>query len=97
GDDAFDTVEPYLGPYTGIVTNTVACANDVAVSVLSKTGSTITVADPSGLGVGMFLTTTGPIGATITGITGNVVTLSAAFIPSTFPAAATFSRNQPVV
>ncbi len=96
GDDAFDTTQPYLDPYTGIVTSTVACPNDVLVSVLSKSGSTITVADPSGLGVGMFLITTGPIGATITGISGNVVTLSTAFTPTTFPASATFSRNQPI-
>jgi len=94
GDDAFDTVEPYLDPYTGVVLNSVGCPGNVTVSVLSKSGNTITVSDPTGLGAGMFLTGTQ---TTIVSIAGNVVTLSAAFSGSTFPASATFSRVQPIV
>src|SRR5579871_2883364 len=94
GDDAFDTVEPYLDPYTGLVANTVTCAGNVTVSVLSKSGNTITVSDPSGLGAGMFLNGTQ---TTIVSIAGNVITLSAAFTGTTFPTSATFTRIQPVV
>jgi len=94
GDDAFDTTEPYLDPYTGLVTGTVPCGTNVTVQVLSKSGNTITVSDPTGLGTGMFLTGTQ---STIVSIVGNVVTLSAAFSGTTFPTSATFSRIQPIV
>ena len=97
GDDAFDTVEPYLDPYTGNVSNSYNCSlelGDVTVSVLSKSGNTITVADTTGLGAGMFLSGTQTV---IASISGNVVTLSAAFSGSSFPANATFSRIQPIV
>jgi len=94
GDDAFDTIEPYLDPYTGLVRGTYQCGGDVTVSVLSRSGNTITVADTTGLAVGMFQTGTQ---LTIQSIAGNVVTLSAAFGSSgtTFPTNATFTRNQP--
>ena len=52
------------------------CGGDVTVVVLSKSGNTITVLDPTGLGVGMFLTGTQ---LQILSISGNVVTLNAAF------------------
>ena len=94
GDDAFDTIEPYLDPYFGNVLNSYTCGGDVTVSVLSKSGSTITVSDPTGLGAGMFLSGTQ---TTIVSISGNVITLSAAFSGSTFPASATFTRIQPLV
>jgi hypothetical protein len=94
GDDAFDTIEPYLDPYTGIVKGTYVCGGDVTVSVVSKSGSTITVVDPTGLGAGMFITGTQ---TTIVSISGNIVTLSAAFSGTTFPANATFTRNQPII
>jgi len=96
GDDAYDTPEPYLDPYTGSVNTTYVCGGDLNVLVLSRSGNTITVADPSGLGVGMFLAGTQ---TTIQSIAGNVVTLSAAFGTSTttFPANATFSRLQSTV
>jgi len=94
GDDAFDTPEPYLDPYTGIVKSTYQCGNDVTVSVLAKSGNTITVADTTGLGAGMFLTGTQ---TTIQSISGNVITLSAAFTGTTFPANATFTRIQPLI
>jgi len=96
GDDAFDTNEPYLDPYTGVVTATVACAGNVTVQVLSRSGNTITVADPTGLGVGMFQTGTQ---LQIVSIAGNVITLSASFGSSTttFPTNATFTRIQPNV
>src|ERR1022692_3319787 len=96
GDDAFDTIEPYLDPYTGRVLGTYQCGSDLTVTVLSRSGSTITVGDTTGLGAGMFLSGTQ---TTIVSISGNVITLSAAFGGSsqTFPANATFTRNQPVV
>jgi len=94
GDDAFDTAEPYLDPYTGVVNTTYQCGSDLTVTILSKSGNTITVADPSGLGAGMYLTGTQ---TQIQSISGNVITLSAAFSGSTFPANATFSRIQPIV
>jgi hypothetical protein len=99
GDDAFDTAEPVLDPYTGNVASTYTCSIelvDVTVSVLSRSGNTITVADTTGLGAGMFLTGTQ---TSIVSIAGNVVTLSAAFGSSstTFPTNATFSRTQPLV
>jgi hypothetical protein len=98
GDDAYDTQEPYLDPYTGNVASTYACGNNVNVTITAASGSTITVADPTGLGVGMFLsgsTTVPP--QSITGILGNVVTLSSAFTGKTFPTGATFTRVQPTV
>jgi hypothetical protein len=96
GDDAFDTVEPYLDPYTGNVLTTYQCGGDIATVVLSRSGNTITVADPTGLGIGMFQSGTQ---IQILSISGNVVTLSAAFGSSstTFPANATFTRIQPIV
>jgi hypothetical protein len=94
GDDAFDTIEPYLDPYTGVVRTTYTCGGDITVSVLSKSGNTITVVDPTGLGAGMFLSGTQ---TTIVSISGNVVTLSADFSGTTFPASATFTRIQPLV
>jgi len=96
GDDAFDTAEPYLDPYTGIVTTTYVCGGNIGVTVLSRSGNTITVSDPTGLGVGMFQTGTQ---IQIVSIAGNVVTLSAAFGSgsTTFPTTATFTRVQPVV
>jgi len=96
GDDAFYTVEPYLDPYTGVVQSVYPCGTDVTVQVVSRSGSTITVTDPTGLGAGMFLAGTQ---TTIVSINGNVVTLSAAFGSSTttFPTNATFTRTQPVV
>jgi hypothetical protein len=94
GDDAFDTIEPYLDPYTGIVKGTYVCGGDVTVSVTAKSGNTITVVDPTGLGAGMFQTGTQ---TSIVSISGNIVTLSAAFSGTTFPTNATFTRNQPLI
>ena len=96
GDDAFDTVLPYLDPYRGVVFNSYPCdleLIDITVSVLSKTGNAITVNDATGLGAGMFLAGTQ---TTIVSISGNVITLSAPFNPTT-PATATFTRNRPPV
>lgn len=97
GDDAYDTVQPYIDPYTGLSTTTVPCGNNVTVTVLSKSGNTITVADTTGLAVGQYLTSTsvGTFPATITAISGNVVTLSSAYTGTTFPTTLTFSLNQP--
>ena len=94
GDDAFDTVEPYLDPYTGLVRGTYACGGDVTVVFSSKSGNTVTVNDPTGLGAGMFLSGTQ---TTIVSISGNVVTLSAAFAGTTFPTTQTFTRIQPII
>jgi hypothetical protein len=94
GDDAFDTIEPYLDPYTGVVKSTYQCGGDITVSVTSKSGNNITVVDPTGLGAGMYLSGTQ---TQIVSIAGNVVTLSAAFTGTTFPASATFTRVQPLV
>jgi len=94
GDDAFDTIEPLLDPYTGRVSSTYACGNDVTVSVTGKSGNNITVADPTGLGQGMFLSGTQ---TSIVSIAGNVVTLSAAFSGTSFPTNQTFTRVQPTV
>jgi len=96
GDDAFDTAEPYLDPYTGVVATSYACGGDVTVTVLSKSGNTITVVDPTGLGVGMFQTGTQ---LQIVSIAGNVITLSGPFgtISTTGSTTATFSRIQPLI
>jgi hypothetical protein len=96
GDDAYDTAQPYLDPFTGIVSINYVCGSDVTVSVLARSGNTITVADPTGLGVGMFQTGTQ---LQIVSIAGNVVTLSGSFGSgsTTFPTNATFTRVQPIV
>ncbi len=94
GDDAYDTAQPYLDPYTGNVTGTYNCAVDVTVTVLGSFGNTITVSTTAGLVAGMYLSGTQ---TTIVSISSNVVTLSAAFPGLTFPTTATFTRNQPTV
>ena len=35
GDDAYDTAEPFLDPYTGNVNSSYNCASDVTVSVVA--------------------------------------------------------------
>ena len=66
GDDAYDTSEPYLDPYTGVVTTTVPCPNTITVTATVTSGSkTVTVSSTVGLYVGMFVATTGT-GSTIT-------------------------------
>src|ERR1022692_3891696 len=94
GDDAYDTVQPYVDPYTGTVFNTYNCATDVTVTVVTVAGNALNVADPTGLVVGMFLSGTQ---TTILSITGNTVTLSGFFSPDSLPASATFTRIQPVI
>jgi len=94
GDDAFDTIEPYLDPFTGLVKGVYQCGTDITVSALAKSGNTITVADTTGIGVGMFITGTQ---TSIVSIAGNVITLSAAFTGTTFPANVTFTRIQPLI
>src|ERR1022692_1183166 len=94
GDDAYDTVQPYVDPYTGNVFNTYNCATDVTVTVVTVAGNALNVADPTVLVVGMFLSGTQ---TTILSITGNTVTLSGFFSPDSLPASATFTRIQPVI
>jgi hypothetical protein len=94
GDDAYDTVQPYLDPYTGNVFNTYNCANDVTLTVLAVAGNIITVDSPAGLAVGMFLSGTQ---TTILSISGSSITLSASFSTNTLPTSATFTRIQPVI
>ncbi len=80
------------------MTNTVVCRGNVTVSVLGRGTATnsIIVSDTTGLAVGMFITGTQ---TQIVSISGNVVTLSAAFGSgsTTFPTNATFTTIQPVV
>jgi hypothetical protein len=101
GDDAFDTVEPYLDPYTGNVSNSIACPGSVNVSVLSISGSTATLSSSAGLAVGMFASnfTGAPAGTTpmITAIAGNVITLNFPPTNTTFPFTGTFSATAPNV
>jgi len=93
GDDAYDTVTPFIDPYLGISTNTVPCPGDLTVTGTITPGSAnVTVNDTTGLGVGMFVRSmtlspagqvgvnglgTSPANWTISSITGNVVRLSA--------------------
>src|SRR5579871_250220 len=94
GDDAYDTAQPYLDPYSGNVISTYDCGADVTVTALGSSGATITVDNAAGLVAGMFLSGTQ---TTIVSIQGNVVTLSAAYTGTIFPVSVTFNRNQPTV
>ena len=106
GDDAFDTAQPYLDPYTGTVVNTVPCGQNVTVlATVTKNSSSVVVNDTTGLAVGMFLTSTSvaTFPATITAIntSTNTITLSSAYNgnSSTLPltTSLTFTRIQPGV
>jgi hypothetical protein len=106
GDDAFDTVQPYLDPFTGVVLNTVPCPGNVTVqATVTRNSTTVTVNDTTALGVGMFLTSANVASfpATITAINAatNQITLSSAWnaASSTTPLGTTltFSRTQPGV
>lgn len=99
GDDAYDTVLPYLNPTTGTVVTTAPCPGNVTVSATAASGANVTVSSTAGLGVGMYLTSTnvGTFPATINAIAGNTVTLSSSYTGSTFPTNLTFSRTSPAV
>ena len=106
GDDAFDTVEPYLDPFTGVVIGSVNCGTDITVlATVTKNSTSVVVNDTTGLAVGQFLNSTNvaAIPATITAIntTTNTVTLSSAYTgnTSTLPLSTslTFTRIQPLV
>ena len=106
GDDAFDTAQPYLDPYTGTVINQVPCGQDVTVlATVTKNSATVVVNDTTGLAVGMFLTSTSvaTFPATITAIntSTNTITLSSAYNgnSSTLPLTTSlkFTRIQPGV
>lgn len=56
GDDAYDTVQPYIDPYTGVSTNTVTCVGDVKLPATATKGSAVlAMPNTTGLAVGMFL------------------------------------------
>jgi hypothetical protein len=106
GDDAFDTVEPYLDPFTGLVIGSVSCGTDITVlATVTKNSTSVVVNDTTGLAVGQFLNSTSvaTIPATITAIntSTNTVTLSSAYTgnTSTLPLSTslTFTRVQPLV
>jgi hypothetical protein len=111
GDDAYDTIQPYLDPYTGIVQTTVPCPGDITVlATVTRNSTTINVADATGLQVGMYATSTAvaTFPAQITSITPNgsggaTIVLSSAYTgattgsgtPPAQPVALTFSLNPP--
>jgi len=106
GDDAFDTVTPYLDPYTGTVVTTVPCGVNLTVlATVTRNSTSVVVNDTTALAVGMFLTSTNvaTFPATITAINTatNTITLSSAWnaASSTLPLSTslTFTRIQPGV
>ena len=59
GDDAYDTTEPYIDPYTGTVQTAVDCPNLILVTgQVTKGSATVTVSSTAGLFVGMFVSGT---------------------------------------
>src|SRR5207253_11233379 len=58
GDDAFDTVEPYIDPYTGDLLTTVTCPTSVT-AIFTATGTvtngsrTVPLNNAQGLAIGM--------------------------------------------
>jgi len=85
GDDAYDTVQPFIDPYTGISTNTVPCPGNIQLLATVTNGSrTVTISDTTGLGVGMFVTggSTIPANTTISTITAPRRSPSATLRPS---------------
>ena len=107
GDDAYDTVEPYINAYTGVIQTTVICPNSISgVTGTVTSGSKVitSVTDTTGVSVGMFVTGTGiPTGTTIVSFTpsgGGVlgtITLSAAATATNNAVSLTFSTTPPSV
>ena len=52
GDDAYDSTEPYLDPYTGIVNSAVTCPNNQTVTAVVTNGSKTVTLSTQGLFVG---------------------------------------------
>jgi len=87
GDDAYDTVQPYINPYTGLSTNTVPCtgaitlagtATKAAGATTSATTTTILMSNTTSLALGMSLTGFTPV-------------------PATQPNIGTITNNNPVI
>jgi len=59
GDDAYDSVGPFLDPYTGVVQETVPCPNSlVVIGTVTAKSATVAVTSTVGLYVGMFVSAT---------------------------------------
>jgi len=94
GDDAFDTVEPYLDPYTGVVLNSYngVCGNAVTqpgtaavvATLISPGTSQLTVASSAGLAINQTIQSGTPVATTFN--TGTVsVTAASTTNASTTP------------
>lgn len=74
GDDAYDTVEPYVDPYVGTIFTTVPCSGSINVYGNLTTGSrTITnIVNTNGIQPGMFINGFGvPPGSVVSQVTPN--------------------------
>src|SRR6185369_13886858 len=102
GDDAYDTILPYIDPYTGVVTTSVPCTGDINVlATVTKNSATITVADATNLQVGMYLggangTSVSSFPAQIKSITPNGSGGATIVLTSNYTGNTTGSGNPPV-
>jgi hypothetical protein len=88
GDDAYDTAESYVDPYTGIITTSVPCPNDITTrsATLTNGSKTVSPIDTTGLGQGMFVSSSPssivPAGTTVASVitASGTITLSNAAV-----------------